>query len=246
MSSSVVAVLMAVMLVSGCPGAWASMSQSTLSLVQERIDTADERIALTQEHMRSLARAGELAEVSPKHYGRSDVPAARTFVLAGSPALQRSRPGVHFYKSQSLDAQDHQRAVVPWGSLIHGVPMNDDWVKVGNRYLPRLALKEADKVLGDLASMSLDHDTNKAAALWEHASRPGHAQAAALFETRSATTSQDHPDLGTVLDSMRLAASAGAHAGRHAASVDAQGFAHDENLVTGTKLAASLARSESP
>merc|ERR1719387_361606 len=138
--------------------------------------------------MRSLARgAGELAEVAPKHYGRAGEKAARAFVLAASPGLQRSRPGVHFYKSQSLDAQDHQRPVVPWGSLVHGVALNDDWVKVGNRYLPRLALKKADKVLEDLASMSLDHDTNKAAALWEHASRPGHAQAAALFETRSAT-----------------------------------------------------------
>eukprot|EP00928_Gymnodinium_smaydae_P033593 TRINITY_DN24019_c0_g1_i3.p1 TRINITY_DN24019_c0_g1~~TRINITY_DN24019_c0_g1_i3.p1 ORF type:complete len:614 (-),score=82.68 TRINITY_DN24019_c0_g1_i3:190-1884(-) len=48
----------------------------------------------------------------------------------------RSRlEGLEFHRSQSL-ADTREKSFVPWGTIIHGIPCGNDWVRVGEYYLP--------------------------------------------------------------------------------------------------------------
>jgi hypothetical protein len=59
------------------------------------------------------------------------------FFLADNSYLQAKTVGLGLRKSMSPADMDKERSLVPWGSLVSGVSIDDQWVKVGDHFLPK-------------------------------------------------------------------------------------------------------------
>mmetsp|Transcript_114237 Transcript_114237/g.197533 ORF Transcript_114237/g.197533 Transcript_114237/m.197533 type:complete len:675 (-) Transcript_114237:145-2169(-) len=56
---------------------------------------------------------------------------------ADNGALKAPTPGLGFRMSPNLNDMDKENVLVPWGSLVCGVSHDENWLKVGDRYLPK-------------------------------------------------------------------------------------------------------------
>lgn len=49
--------------------------------------------------------------------------------------LRSEQEGLHFYRTMDM-SEAACKAWVPWGAVIQGIPVGNDWIKVGEYYLP--------------------------------------------------------------------------------------------------------------
>merc|ERR1711956_31547 len=49
--------------------------------------------------------------------------------------LRSEQEGLHFYRTMDM-SEAACKAWVPWGAVIQGIPIGNDWIRVGDYYLP--------------------------------------------------------------------------------------------------------------
>lgn len=72
---------------------------------------------------------------------RRETGAADEVYQADNSVLKASTPGLGFRNTPNLEDMDKEKVLVPWGSLVSGVTLDENWLKVGDRFLPKFLKK---------------------------------------------------------------------------------------------------------
>merc|ERR1711971_192316 len=67
----------------------------------------------------------------------TQVRAEQSYLLVNSPGSGTfDSPGLKYRRTPCNKDIDNTVHMVPWGAYVQGVPVNEDWIKIGDRYMP--------------------------------------------------------------------------------------------------------------